>query len=75
MTQLYPNLINGEMVTTEATLDVINPANEQVIGKVPACGAAELDKVQFALAGIPTPHGLWAGAGHAARWSASCGAA
>jgi len=43
MTQVYPNLINGELVTTEATLDVINPANEQVIGKVPACGAAELD--------------------------------
>lgn len=43
MTQLYHNLINGELVTTETTLDVINPANEQVIGRVPACGAAELD--------------------------------
>ena len=44
MTQLYPNLINGELVTTEASLDVVNPANEQVIGRVPACGAAELDR-------------------------------
>ena len=44
MTHLYPNLINGEMVTTEASLDVVNPANEQVIGRVPACGAAELDR-------------------------------
>jgi aldehyde dehydrogenase (NAD+) len=44
MTHIYPNLINGELVTTEATLDVINPANEQVIGRVPACGEAELDR-------------------------------
>lgn len=44
MTHLYPNLINGELVTTDAALDVINPANEQVIGQVPSCGAAELDR-------------------------------
>ncbi|HQS70698.1 MAG: aldehyde dehydrogenase [Novosphingobium sp. 28-62-57] len=44
MTQLYPNLINGELVTTEASLDVVNPANEQVIGRVPACGPDELDR-------------------------------
>jgi aldehyde dehydrogenase (NAD+) len=44
MAQVYSNLINGELVTTETLLDVVNPANEQVIGKVPACGAAELDK-------------------------------
>ncbi|MFY7836685.1 MAG: aldehyde dehydrogenase family protein [Novosphingobium sp.] len=44
MTQLYPNLINGELVTTATSLDVVNPANEQVIGSVPACGAAELDR-------------------------------
>ncbi|MFM9935682.1 MAG: aldehyde dehydrogenase family protein [Novosphingobium sp.] len=43
MTQVYSNLINGELVTTETLLDVVNPANEQVIGRVPACGAAELD--------------------------------
>ena len=40
MTTIYPNLIDGELVTTEAVLDVVNPANEQVIGQVPACGAA-----------------------------------
>jgi len=44
MAQVYSNLINGELVTTDTLLDVVNPANEQVIGKVPACGAAELDK-------------------------------
>ncbi|WP_421854010.1 aldehyde dehydrogenase family protein [Novosphingobium sp.] len=44
MTTLYPNLIDGEMVTTASALDVVNPANEQVIGQVPACGAEELDR-------------------------------
>ena len=44
MTKLYPNLIDGELVTTATALDVVNPANEQVIGQVPACGAEELDR-------------------------------
>ncbi|MBF9152950.1 aldehyde dehydrogenase family protein [Novosphingobium jiangmenense] len=44
MTHLYPNLINGELVTTADSLEVVNPANEQVIGRVPACGAEELDR-------------------------------
>lgn len=44
MTTLYPNLIDGELVTTATSLDVVNPANEQVIGQVPSCGAAELDR-------------------------------
>jgi len=44
MTQLYPNLIDGELVTTAKALDVVNPANEQVIGQVPTCGAEELDR-------------------------------
>ncbi|MBX9884408.1 MAG: aldehyde dehydrogenase family protein [Novosphingobium sp.] len=44
MTTLYPNLIDGELVTTATALDVVNPANEQVIGQVPACGAEELDR-------------------------------
>ena len=44
MTTQYKNLIDGEMVATSAMIDVINPANEQVIGQVPACGQAELDK-------------------------------
>ena len=44
MAEQYRNLIDGEMVTTATTLDVINPANEQVVGHVPACGAAELDR-------------------------------
>ena len=44
MTTIYPNLIDGELVTTANVLDVVNPANEQVIGQVPSCGAAELDR-------------------------------
>ena len=44
MVTQYKNLINGEMVGTAKTLDVVNPANEEVIGQVPACGEAELDQ-------------------------------
>lgn len=44
MVTQYKNLINGEMVTTGEWLDVVNPANEEVIGQVPACGQGELDK-------------------------------
>ena len=44
MAQTYPCLIDGELVTTDATLEVLNPANEQVVGMVPACGKDELDR-------------------------------
>ena len=44
MTKTYANLIDGEMVTSEATIDVVNPATEEVIAKVPACGKDELDR-------------------------------
>ena len=44
MATQYKNLINGELVESGEWLDVVNPANEQVIGQVPACGAAELDR-------------------------------
>ncbi len=44
MPKTYPNLIDGELVTTDKTLDVLNPANEEVIGSVPACGKDELDR-------------------------------
>lgn len=44
MATQYKNLIDGEMVETGEWLDVVNPANEEVIGKVPACGSAELDR-------------------------------
>ncbi|MDJ0641621.1 MAG: aldehyde dehydrogenase family protein [Erythrobacter sp.] len=43
MVTQYKNLINGEMVDTGEWLDVLNPATEEVIGQVPACGQAELD--------------------------------
>ena len=44
MVTQYKNLIGGKMVGTDRWLDVVNPANEQVIGQVPACGKAELDE-------------------------------
>ncbi|AOL24714.1 aldehyde dehydrogenase (NAD+) [Erythrobacter litoralis] len=44
MAKQYRNLINGEMIETGEWLDVVNPANEEVIGQVPACGQDELDK-------------------------------
>ena len=40
----YKNLIDGEMVDTGNWLEVVNPANEEVIGRVPACGKPELDR-------------------------------
>lgn len=40
----YANLVDGEMITTDAWMDVVNPATEEVIGRVPACGADELDR-------------------------------
>ncbi|MDZ7587904.1 MAG: aldehyde dehydrogenase family protein [Parasphingorhabdus sp.] len=52
----YQNLINGEMVSTAKMLDVVNPANEDVIGQVPACGEAELDK---AVAAARTAFKTW----------------
>ena len=44
MATQYKNLINGEMVETGEWLDVVNPANEEVIGQVPACKKDDLDK-------------------------------
>lgn len=44
MVTQYKNLINGEMIESGEWLDVVNPANEEVIGQVPACGAGELDQ-------------------------------
>ena len=44
MVTQYKNLINGKMVGTSDTLDVVNPANEEVIGQVPACGEKELNE-------------------------------
>lgn len=44
MAQAYRNLIDGEMVSAAGTFDVVNPATEEVIGTVPACGQEELDK-------------------------------
>ena len=43
MTPQYQNLINGKLVSAARMLDVLNPANEQIIGQVPDCGVDELD--------------------------------
>lgn len=56
MATAYRNLIDGEMIGTADTLDVINPANEEVVGTVPACGQAELDR---AVAAARRAFGTW----------------
>ncbi len=43
MTEQFKCLINGEMVAAASSLDVLNPANETVIGSIPDCGTTELD--------------------------------
>ncbi len=55
MTKQYMNLIGGNMVGAPAWLNVLNPANEEVIGQVPDCGQAELDAaVAAARAAFPS---------------------
>ena len=44
MTKTYANLIDGEMVTAGQAFEVVNPANEQVVGLAPSCGKEELDR-------------------------------
>ena len=39
----YRNLIDGKMTDNGQWLDVVNPATEEVIGRVPSCGKDELD--------------------------------
>lgn len=54
MVTQYKNLINGQMVSTSKMLDVVNPANEEVIGQVPHCGEKELNEaVAAARAAFP----------------------
>jgi aldehyde dehydrogenase (NAD+) len=43
MATRYKNLIDGRMVDCDSTMEVLNPATEQVIGIVPSCGKDELD--------------------------------
>ncbi|QPC98232.1 aldehyde dehydrogenase family protein [Qipengyuania soli] len=40
----YKNLIDGEMVDNGRWMEVVNPANEEVIARVPSCGKDELDR-------------------------------
>ncbi|MEP2101628.1 MAG: aldehyde dehydrogenase family protein [Parasphingorhabdus sp.] len=54
MVTQYKNLINGQMISTDDMLDVVNPANEEVIGQVPSCGEMELNEaVAAARAAFP----------------------
>jgi acyl-CoA reductase-like NAD-dependent aldehyde dehydrogenase len=60
----YSLLIDGQPVTTTATLEVINPATGQVFAHCPAAGAAELDAaVNAARRAFPA----WRALGFAAR--------
>lgn len=42
-TTLFPMIINGQAVTAQATLDVLNPATEQVAGRIFDCSRTQLD--------------------------------
>ena len=44
MIEEYRNLIDGKMVATNEWMDVVNPANEEIIGKVPSCGEEQLNQ-------------------------------
>ncbi len=44
MVQQYSVLINGKLEKPGKWIEVVNPANEQVIGQVPDCGQEELDR-------------------------------
>ncbi|MEO1967218.1 MAG: aldehyde dehydrogenase family protein [Sphingomonadaceae bacterium] len=44
MAESYKNLIDGEMISTAKTFAVVNPATEEDIAQVPACGKDELDR-------------------------------
>jgi len=67
MVTQYKNLINGEMVETGEWMDVVNPANEEVIGQVPACGAGELDR---AVAAARVAFKTWKNTSHEERQAA-----
>ena len=67
MVTQYKNLINGEMIETGEWLDVVNPANEEVIGQVPACGKDELDR---AVAAARAAFKTWKNTSHEERQAA-----
>ncbi len=48
--------INGRWVVGSTTLDVINPATQQLLGRVPALGAAE---TEIAIAGAARAFESW----------------
>jgi phenylacetaldehyde dehydrogenase len=57
---IHPLLIDGQWVQAESgqTIDVINPANEEVIGKVASAGKVDVDKA-VAAARHAFDHGPW----------------
>ncbi|MEP1421791.1 MAG: aldehyde dehydrogenase family protein [Erythrobacter sp.] len=67
MVTQYKNLINGEMVETGEWLDVVNPANEEVIGQVPSCDADDLDR---AVAAARAAFKTWKNTSHEERQAA-----
>lgn len=54
--KIYPMLINGQEVKTKKTIDVINPATEEVIGQVPEANA---DSIQQTLKAAQTGFEIW----------------
>ena len=57
-------LINGELVSSNAWLDVINPATEQVFGRCPAADDAHLEA---AVGAAQSAFAAWSQLGYEAR--------
>ena len=54
MTHTYTATIDGQPVATPGTLQVLNPATEELVAEAPDCGSAELDRaVAAARAAFP----------------------
>lgn len=62
--KIYPMLINGQSLTTSATIEVVNPATGQVIGQVPQ---ADANAIQSALAAAEKGFKVWSATTPAAR--------
>lgn len=60
----YQMLINGDLVSAERMIDVINPATEEVFARVPHASEAQLNE---AVAGAKAAQAEWAGTSMAER--------
>lgn len=57
MNRIYTATINNEPILTDRTLQIVNPANEEVFATAPDCGERELD---FAISAARSAFPAWA---------------